>query len=45
LSQKTKNKKRADRLEQVDALTFSDEAAKLLTFVEHQGALFLFMLN
>lgn len=35
MSQRIKNKKKIDKLEQVDALTFSDEAAKLLTYVEH----------
>lgn len=33
--QKQKQKKRTDRLEQIDTLTFSDETAKLVDFVEY----------
>lgn len=45
LSQRIKSKKKIDKLEQIDALTFSDEAAKLFSFVEHKQQVILFMLN
>lgn len=35
INQRFKNKKRVDKLEQIDTLTFSDDSAKLLTMVEH----------
>jgi hypothetical protein len=43
--QKQKQKKRTDRLEQIDTLTFSDETAKLVDFAEYQGNWYVFMLS
>jgi hypothetical protein len=45
INQRVKNKKRVDKLEQIDALTFSDERAKHLTTVHYNQTLFLFMIN
>ena len=43
--QKQKQKKRTDRLEQIDTLTFSDETAKMVDFAEYQGNWYVFMLS
>ena len=43
--QKQKQKKRTDRLEQIDSLTFSDETAKMVDFAEYQGNWYVFMLS
>lgn len=45
INQRLKNKKRVDKLEQIDALTFSDDSAKILTMVTQQQTVFLFMVN
>lgn len=43
--QKQKQKKRTDRLEQIDTLTFFEDTAKLVDFVEYQGNWYVFMLS
>lgn len=45
LNQKTKNKKRVDKLEQIDQLTFYDEAAMLTSYCQLPQTLFVFLLK
>lgn len=43
--QKVKNKKRIDKLEQIDALSFFEEQAKIVSLVYRKHTWFLFLLN
>lgn len=45
IQQKVKSKKRIDKVEQIDALSFFDEQAKIVSLVHRQNTWFLFFIN